>query len=226
MNYALQTISLRKKKIELLQIIEALKEEKEVILKTISDINAKIEGQNKKIDDQYTKFQELLNDKIKMQEASLISDILFQLYKQFILKNKDDNVIKENFITYKKKVVSKTVYIANIDTKFFHRCLNNQCDDEELNDYIKEKFKLAVNETTTEKKHSYESNERKCVEMASERNKKSHSELRDISKYSNNEEFFSLAKQEIEQITKPNYKEFGKELLEQIQNLYKVNFSH
>lgn len=116
---------LKKKKIELLQIIEALKEEKEVILKTISDINAKIEGQNKKIDDQYTKFQELLNDKIKMQEASLISDILFQLHKQFILKNKDDNVIKENFITYKKKVVSKTVYIANIDTKFFHRCLNN-----------------------------------------------------------------------------------------------------
>ena len=221
---------------ELKEIIKKLKEEKEILLNTINDLNAMIKAQNKKLEDQAKKLEDqakkledqkkniekLLDDKKQMEEASLISDIMYQLYKQFIVQHENDTVIKENFITYKTSVRTKKVYIADIDTKLFHRCLNEKCDDEELKSYIKEKFKLAVNNDPSEKNHLYEYNEKMYSEIVWNTRKTCHSHIRDISYYSKKEDFFSHAEEQIEKLTRPNYKEFGKELLEQFQNLYKV----
>lgn len=206
---------------ELKKIIEELREEREDLKKIIDGLKEEKEELIKRNNQQSFKIQILQNDYNKMKEASLISYLMYQLYRQFILKYEDDEIMKDFFITYKTNKLNGKKMIVNIDTKLLHRVLYDDDDENEFNRYVRENFKKAVN-YSNDKKFSYENNSQNYNEITSWRNKYCHSLIKDISKYKEKNDFFLHAREEIGKLKDEQYKKFGEEVLEQIENLHRV----
>lgn len=205
-------VNLRKEREEMKQIIVNLKKEREEMKEERNDFIEKNKNQTITI-------QNLQNDYNKMKEASLLSDLMYQLYRQFILKYENDEIIKNVFITYTTSKSDNNPVIVNIDTKLLHRYLYD--DEYEFCKYVKEKFKKAVN-ISNEEKFSYEYNTQHYNHIISSRNSYCHSKIKDISKYPEKNGFFLHAEEEIGKLMDEKNKKIAKEVLEQIQNLYKV----
>ena len=189
---------------ELKIIIDALKKEKEELLKIVNEQSITIKN--------------LRNNYNKMKEATLISVLSYQLYYQFLLKHVDDEIIRNNFIKFIQSDNSKI--IADVHTKLFQRFLDNNFNGE-LNEYLKEKFKKAVNSSSNNFKFSYEYNTKQYDGLVYSRNQYCNVSIKDISEYNSVTEFFLHADEEIQKLS-DEYKQIGKDLLEQIQNLFKV----
>ena len=171
--------------------------------------------------EQSSTLQTLENNFIQMKEASLISDLMYEFYSQFILRYEDDEIIQNIFIEYKTIKLNNKRFIADINTDFFHRLLNGD-GDEELSNYVKEKFLKAVN-SPNDDKFSYDNNTKRYNELFTWRHSiHPFSSIRNFSKYKDKNNFIKHVQEEIEKLTDPRNNQFGREILEQIQNLFKV----
>ncbi len=191
------------KKLE--KIIDELQTENARLSSIISDLERKVEKQQLQLDrqqieieslkadnklikaskeSQQTKLDKLVEDmeamkleKQKLEEASLISDIYHQLYKQFLLKNKDDEDIKK-YIKVKSNESNKTslkVYLAE-----FHATMRDRND---ISARIKSKFNNAINKNSSANLLSHENNSNIYSKICEPRNIACHSSIRDSSNF-------------------------------------------
>jgi len=136
------------------KIIEELKEEKKALLeqldglkKQVGDLSRQIIDmqEGKRLQDEKLKFLEdesikMKEESSKMREASFISDLMSQLYYEFILCNKTD----ERFGIFIKSVkYGDTEMIADINTKLFNKFIRQGGEPSEQ---LKAKFRQSVNE--------------------------------------------------------------------------------
>ena len=234
------------KKLE--QIIDQLENEKAYLIKRLEEQNKKIDEQNKKIDEQNKKIDEQnkkideheiarlrdasniasLNSRIdsleenqkKIDDASLVSDLLYQLNRQFILKNKDDDLIKK-FIEYKNDPFTGELEVHDINDKSFHRLMfkpvstfKNQII------HIEKLFISCVNKQSMREKYSYNFNQNIHNTIIKERNGKCHSKVKDVSKYEKFDDFLEDAKNELNKMI--YFKAEAQDVFTQLEILLKV----
>jgi len=213
------------------KIIDELQKENARLLTVISELENKLEKQQNQLDRQQSIIDQLVIDmeankleKQKLEEASLISDIYHQLYKEFLLKNKDDDDIK-NYIKVKTNGRNKTslkVYLAD-----FHATMR---DRNEVSARIKLKFNNAINKNSSANLLSYENNYIIYSEICEPRNIACHSSIQDSNFDSKNDYLHKIeSKIKIMQ----HHKTYGEQLFKQLQNIivifnyrYKHNTLH
>lgn len=176
-------------------------------------------------DDQQTKLDKLIFDmeqikleKKKLEEASLISDMFYYLYKQFILLHQDDDDVR--------KFVTTTKTSTKIDVDEFHDFLQERDDDSSKN--IKSKFNEAINKNSVAKVFTFDSNLIRYSTIC-----QPHSSIRllfislnpvysiqDLSKYDSIKEYLKYLKIIVQNMT--IYKNDGEIVYKQFQSLHNV----
>ncbi len=129
------------------KIIEELKEEKKALLEQLDGLKKQVGDLSRQIIDMQEgkRLQDerliCLQDKSsKMREASFISDLMSQLYYEFILCNKTD----ERFGIFIKSVkIDDTEMISDIDTKLFNQVIRK---GGKTSEQLKAKFRQSVHE--------------------------------------------------------------------------------
>jgi hypothetical protein len=174
-------------------------------------IKASKESQQTKLDKLVEDMEAMKLEKQKLEEASLISDIYHQLYKQFLLKNKDDDDIKK-YIKVKTNESNKTslkVYLAE-----FHATMRDRND---ISARIKSKFNNAINKNSSANLLSHENNSNIYSKICEPRNIACHSSIRDSSNFDSKKDYLQQIKSRIEIMQ--HHKTDGEQLFKQLQNI-------
>ncbi len=221
--------TLKNEKIKRLEkIIEQSKNEKEVLLEKIKCLenSSKIQSHDATsiLKDCMDAMEE---EKKKTAEASIVSDLLFQLNRQFLLKNKNDQYISIfiDIYWFKEDPFTKELEIHDVNSKSFHRTIWKTKRDENYRQKIKSKiehieklYAKSINDNG-EKKFSYDFNQEIYDKVVIPRNTRVYSGIKDASKFENDEIFLLHIKNEIEKMQ--YYNNEAKDILTQLNTLLK-----
>jgi hypothetical protein len=155
---------------------------------------------------------------MEIEEASLISDVLFHLYRLFITVNKDDDDVKR-FIDEKKNLLNNQTY-HEINVKAFHDIMKQENLDA-FSANIKSKFNESINKKSKEKLFSYACNSDIYSRIVEPRNNACYRSIKVPSKYSSNKEFLLLIQEKIQKMSL--FKVDAENVFKQLQSLIDVS---